>query len=197
MLFTEAQMRFVADCASRVKEAGGDELAVIKAVGQANATAGDGRLNATLYAIVDFCAGECSRQESGPLSVSWMLSAYDFAVRKHGENAGVIVEDDVLEMLAMIEPKKNASGYRRTPVYFANRNTIGAENIEHQMTNLIRYQDALEPLEFYIELERIHPAHDGNGRLGAILINWKSGTLLTPAVPPQVDFSKPYTEISP
>ena len=61
MLFTKAQMRFVADCASKVKEAGGDELAVIAAVGSANATAGDGRLNNTLYAIVDFCAGECSR----------------------------------------------------------------------------------------------------------------------------------------
>jgi hypothetical protein len=189
MLFTKAQMRFVAECASKVKEVNGDELAVITAVGSGNATAGDGRLNSTLYAIVEFCAGECSRQQSGPLSVAWMLNAYEFAVRKYAENAGVIVEEDVLEMLAMIEPKKNASGYRKTPVRFANGNTIGAQNIEHQMSNLIRYQDSLEPLEFYIELERIHPAHDGNGRLGAILINWKSATLLSPSVPPRVDFS--------
>ena len=189
MLFTEAQMRFVAECASKAKEAGGDELAVIAAVGSDNATAGDGRLNNTLYAVVDFCAGECSRQMSGPLSVAWMVAAYDFAVRRHAENAGVIVEDDVLEMLAMIEPAKNASGYRKTPVRFSNGTTIGWQNIERQMSNLIRFQDALAPLEFYIELERIHPAQDGNGRLGAILINWKSGTLLTPSVPPQVDFS--------
>lgn len=189
MLFTEAQMRFVADCASKAKEAGGDELAVIAAVGSDNATAGNGRLNNTLYAVVDFCAGECSRQMSGPLSVAWMVAAYDFAARKHAENAGVIVEDDVLEMLAMIEPAKNASGYRKTPVRFSNGTTIGWQNIERQMSNLIKFQDALEPLEFYIELERIHPAQDGNGRLGAILINWKSGTLLTPAVPPRVDFS--------
>jgi hypothetical protein len=189
MLFTEAQMRFVAECASKAKEAGGDELAVIAAVGSDNATAGDGRLNNTLYAVVDFCAGECSRQMSGPLSVAWMVAAYDFAARKHAENAGVIVEDDVLEMLAMIEPAKNASGYRKTPVRFSNGTTIGWQNIERQMSNLIKFQDALEPLEFYIELERIHPAQDGNGRLGAILINWKSGTLLTPAVPPRVDFS--------
>ena len=118
-----------------------------------------------------------------------MVNAYDFAVRRHAENAGVIIEDDVLEMLAMIEPTKNTSGYRKTPVSFANGNTIGWQNIEHQMGNLIRFQDSLEPLEFYIELECIHPAHDGNGRLGAILINWKSGTLLTPSVPPKVDFS--------
>ncbi len=189
MLFTEAQMRFVADCASRVKEAGGDELAVITAVGSANATAGDGRLNSTLYAIVDFCAGECSRQGSGPLSVAWMLNAYDFAVRKHAENAGVIVEEDVLEMLAMIEPEQNAGGYRNTNVRFNNGVTLGWQNIERQMFNLIRFQDERNPLEFYIELECIHPADDGNGRLGAILINWKSGTLLSPTVPPQVDFS--------
>lgn len=189
MLFTEAQMRFVADCAQKVKEAGGDELAVITAVGAANATAGDGRLNATLYGIVDFCAGECSRQISGPLSVAWMVSAYDFAVRKHAENGGVIIEADVLEMLAKIEPHKNASGYRKTPVRFGNGTTVGWQNIERQMSNLIRFQDELQPLDFYIELERIHPAQDGNGRLGAILINWKSGTLLAPTVPPQVDFS--------
>lgn len=189
MLFTEAQMRFVAECASRVKEVGGDELAVIAAVSQANATAGDGRLDATLYAVVDFCAGECSRQESGPTSVHWMVDAYNFAVQKHDENRGVIIEDDVLVMLAKIEPEKNARGYRKTPVHFRTGNSIGWQNIERQMSSLIELgQDALEPLDFYIELERIHPAHDGNGRLGAILFNWKAGTLLSPTVPPKVDF---------
>lgn len=189
MLFTEAQMSFVADCASKVRDAGGDELAVINTVAAANATAGDGRLNATLYAIVEFCAGECSRQMSGALSVAWMLAAYDLAVRKHDENGGVISEGDVVEMLDLIEPEKNAAGYRKVPVSFSNGNTVGWQNIERQIANLMRYHDALEPLEFYIELERIHPAKDGNGRLGAILFNWKSGSLLSPAVPPAVDFS--------
>lgn len=189
MLFTEAQMRFVAECASRVKEVGGDELAVIAAVSQDNATAGDGRLDATLYAIVDFCAGECSRQGSGPLSVSWMLDAYNFAVQKHGENRGVIVEEDVLVMLAKIEPEQNAGGYSNTNVRFNSTGTTrNWQHIERQMFNLMRFQDEYDPLGFYIELETIHPADDGNGRLGAILFNWKAGTLLSPAVPPKVDF---------
>jgi hypothetical protein len=134
-------------------------------------------------AIVQFCAEECKRQKSGELSVARMVKAYDWACERFAVDNTVTAED-VLTLAVMIEPE-NEFGYRRVPVT-AGQDVIGHENIERQIANLLEAQDRLTPTELYTELEKIHPLIDGNGRLGAILFNVKSGTLYVPVAAPDV-----------
>jgi hypothetical protein len=136
-------------------------------------------------AIIRFCAEECARQNSGEESVAWMVNAYVYAVERFSVQ-NTISEEDVLAMAAMIEPKKNANGYRKVPVSFRTGEVVGWENIERQIGNVLGAQDVLEPVEFYTEFEKVHPHEDGNGRLGAILYNVKNGTLYCPVAPPDV-----------
>lgn len=136
-------------------------------------------------AMIQFCAEECHRQQSGETSVAWMINAYQYAVA-HYCVMNTITEEDVLTMAAMIEPEQNANGYRRVPVSFRSGEVIGHENIERQVANVLEAQDVLNPTEFYTEFEKVHPHKDGNGRLGAILFNVKNGTLFCPVTPPAV-----------
>lgn len=135
-------------------------------------------------AIITFCAEECARQKSGELSVAWMVNAYKWAEARFAVD-NTITRDDVLELLALIEPEKNANGFRRTNVT-VNGEVIGWQNIDRQIDNLLEAQDRLTPTDFYTELEKIHPAIDGNGRLGAILFNVKNGLLYRPVAAPDV-----------
>jgi hypothetical protein len=135
-------------------------------------------------AIVLFCAEECTRQKSGETSVAWMVKAYDYACERFAVDNTVTVED-VLTLAAMIEPEQNANGFRKVPVTVGG-DVIAWENIERQIANLLEAQDRLTPTELYTELEKIHPLLDGNGRLGAILFNVKSGTLYVPVAAPDV-----------
>lgn len=191
IFFTQKQLRFVKRSAKLAKRVGGDERSVdIIVRSDAALVRGlrkDPHFTPAQLGIVRFCAQECKRQNSGPLSVYWMVTAYQYAVARHEELKGVIPEGDVIELLRLIEPDQNAHGYRHVPVTLGQK-VIGWEHIEQRMRRLIQFQDHLDPLEFYIELEETHPAVDGNGRLGAILINWKRGTLLKPTKAPKVKF---------
>lgn len=135
--------------------------------------------------IIAFCAAECKRQGSGELSVSWMLMAYAYACERFAVVQDITVED-ILTMGAMIEPERNESGWRRQSCHFGNFIFTPFANIERSIEALLSAQDRLSPVEFYTELEKVHPFADGNGRLGAILFNVKSGTLFKPVVPPDV-----------
>lgn len=135
-------------------------------------------------AIITFCAEECARQKSGEASVAWMATAYNWASTRFAVD-NTITREDVIELLAMIEPEQNANGFRLTNVTVGGE-VIGWQNIDRQIDSLLEAQDRLTPTEFYTELEKIHPAYDGNGRLGAILFNVKNGTLYCPVVPPDV-----------
>jgi Fic family protein len=138
-------------------------------------------------AIIEFCARECERQGSGEASVAWMLNAYNYAAERWAVDKTITVED-ILIMAAMIEPEKNANGFRRVNVSFRNLSVVGWENIDRQIANLLAAQDSLDALSFYTELEKIHPLLDGNGRLGAILYNVLNTKLFCPVTPPEVAF---------
>lgn len=144
--------------------------------------------NRSAFDTVRFLAEECERQGSGPMSVYWMATAFNFASRVADEGRALTVSD-VITLLQLVEPEVNKRGYRCVPVTFANGNRIGWQNIERQIPSLLSAQDVLNPLEFYTEFEKIHPGTDGNGRVGAILYNHFGGTLNSPVAPPMVDFS--------
>lgn len=179
-MFTNEQLGQIAGVAATLSDEPGFELAVHVRVEQRLGAV----LNETQMAVVRFCAEECERQESGPLSVHRMVVAWDFAVEQQSKSSS-FTSDDIEHMLQVVEPAKNPDGFRRTPVRIRFK-TIGWENIPRSIESLVGAQDVLEPRDLYKEFELIHPGADGNGRVGAILYNWRSGTLASPLTPPDV-----------
>lgn len=134
-------------------------------------------------AIIQFCAEECKRQQSGEVSVAGMIRAYQYAAA-HYDVVQEITDEDIAIMAAMIEPEKNAHGYRHVPVHFGDFVLLPWESVPRQVSMLLSAQDDLSASDFYLQYEGIHPHKDGNGRLGAILFNVKNGTLFCPVCPP-------------
>lgn len=159
-------------------------------------------------AIVKFCSEECERQRSGERSVSWMVQAWQYAMGRAAEG-GMPDEEDVLNLGAIVEPVKNARGYRQQKI-FCRRELVGVsivpggakhppvtqvqfdeggadwQAIPRLVPALLASMDEYEPEEFFREFEEIHPMIDGNGRVGVCLYNWISGTLLEPTSPPNL-----------
>ena len=148
--------------------------------------------------VIKYCAQECERQNSGAMSVYRMVVAWDKACDY--KNQGVGIEDDMLwELAAIIEPDKNAAGYRRVNVTARGGILTGSEPqlIERHMRELGDMLSAcqatretiehlgqkLTPQWFYERFETIHPFADGNGRTGKILYNYLLDRLHAPLLP--------------
>lgn len=130
--------------------------------------------------IVDFCAEECARQQSGERSVARYIKAW-MAVRDFP-----LVMMQIDSLAALIEPEKNMHGYRQFSVTFADGSrALPFMLIEHTIENLYNSLTLLSPEEVYQEFETIHPYIDGNGRLGALLYNYLRGSLDEPVMPPE------------
>lgn len=127
--------------------------------------------------IVRFCAIECEMQRSGERSVHWMFEAWNYAL----ERTGLLpTEVDVLALGELIEPRKNARGYRQVPVQIGGDVLADWGNIPRQMSVLMENAVDLTPDSFFYRYEKVHPFVDGNGRTGQVLFNWLLGTLETP-----------------
>jgi Fic family protein len=138
-------------------------------------------------AIIRFCAEECERQRSGELSVYHMWQAYQYATLHDGEWKGGAELHLFIRMLGeMVEPKVNECGFRRQQVIIrgANRQPPDHSVVWGAVSRLCEHTDTISPAEFYKAFEEIHPFTDGNGRVGAILFNYMSGTLEQPVFPP-------------
>lgn len=132
--------------------------------------------------IVRWAADECERQQSGEQSVARLCEAWLYLSRRNNNN---ITPELVITLGKFVDPE-NAKGYRTLPVYFKSGDFISASNISHQIRSLCEYSHRLTPLQWYTEFEKIHPFGDGNGRVGSLLFNFLSNTLLNPVVPPDV-----------
>lgn len=138
--------------------------------------------------VVKFCAAECRLQQSGEMSVYQMIAAWDMAQHWSFPTNSVVLNSSYLQSLGkIVEPDVNCNGFRRTNVMIGG-DLIGWENIDHQISSLLRAwiaELAMTPEEFYQEFEAIHPFQDGNGRVGQILYNSLNGTMDHPTLAPE------------
>lgn len=129
--------------------------------------------------VIEWAAWECTRQKSGEESVWWMLSAWNWAVVQ--DEAGYRpTENSILLLGSVVEPKRNAKGYRRTGVRVGDDIKGPWQEVPRQIALLCKAVDDLDPDEWFRQYEEIHPFVDGNGRTGSLLWNWLRGTLAKP-----------------
>lgn len=135
------------------------------------------------YSFVRFSSIECKMQMSGELSVMRMVDAFVYA---HENKDRWPTVADVLEIGRLIEPYDNVNGFRRCSVRIGSDILADWEEIPRRMVSLqeaIRYPYTT-PDEWFYAYERCHPFIDGNGRSGAVIYSWLSGTLEDPDWPP-------------
>ncbi len=144
-------------------------------------------LSLSQIGVVAYCADECRRQQSGELSVWWMINAYQRLAEFRGDGASKPQLTVALteELYSLVEPRVNKGGFRLTNVVVGGK-VIGWQHIRQQFGNLFAAQDDLTAVEFYREFEEIHAGADGNGRVGSLLFNYLQDTLAAPVAPPDV-----------
>ncbi len=132
--------------------------------------------------IIEFCSIECSLQMSGEKSVSWMLNAW-----AHAQIISApLVIDDIVILGQLVEPLKNAEGFRRCNVRVGASIKPDWSRVPILMAEFLHSEDWAheDPAEWFRTYEEIHPFVDGNGRTGVILFNLLNGTLDKPVWPP-------------
>ena len=135
--------------------------------------------------IVRFCAIECELQVSGAYSVYNMVNAWDAAIYRY-EQAGAdgFTEADILALGYLVEPTKNARGFRQCPVWVSRNEKLSWPLIPGALYGICQGFGEVVPATWFKEYEDIHPFVDGNGRTGVILFNWLNDSLLNPEWPP-------------
>jgi hypothetical protein len=152
-----------------------------------------------LSPVVEYVTEEVRRQGhdvqslDGLERVSWMLEAWCRVLRwpPVTSRRKLLYWFDVSEIGKCIEREKNASGFRECDVRVGGRKCPAPSRVRPLLDALLDQQAVLTPVEFYKELELIHPFRDGNGRTGKVLLNWLNGTLLKPIFPPSDLFGHP------
>lgn len=138
--------------------------------------------------IVEYCAIEVDRQGDGPMSVAHMFRAWEYAVARQGRT--ILDEKFIRGLNGRVRGLSYDTYYRRIPVTFASGGTaLDQEHIPRQMKLLLDKGRYLPYDDFVKRFLEIHPFSDGNGRTASLIYNWLSGTLETPNLLPEFDFT--------
>lgn len=134
--------------------------------------------------VVAWAAQECEWQQSGEMSVLWMLNGW--ALAKTWERRLSVAR--VRTLGAVIEPNKNSPReWRQCGVRVGWDVKLDPKLVSDAMENLLAHAHNIrvdQVDEWFRQYEEIHPFRDGNGRTGNILWNWLRGTLDKPEMPP-------------
>ena len=146
--------------------------------------------------LYDYITEEVRRQghdlsaDEGQLRAFWMWRAWDVGRQMADLRASPTVAD-IRNLGRLVEPDKNAQGFRSIGVRVGSRLCPKAEMVPRMVARLVAHGEKLAPLEFYKEFEEIHPFVDGNGRTGKILLAWRRHTWDDPEFPPADLFGHP------
>ncbi len=139
---------------------------------------------------VNWAAQECYWQQSGEMSVAWMLEGFRYAHRRRHRVPNVV---DIIRLGRIVEPRRNREFRFRTvnvrvgwDVKLPHEEVPGA--IDRLVTGTAPLNEITEDIaaEWFHTYEEIHPWADGNGRTGSILYNWLRGSLPEPIHPPNL-----------
>lgn len=139
--------------------------------------------------VVAYCAQECSWQQSGEVSVGWMVEGWRYA---HRYRRRPITLGHVLKLGRIVEPRHNLLGLRRCGVRVGWDVKMDWPLVADALQKLIDNQPVprntteAEVTEWFRQYEEIHPFRDGNGRTGTLLYNWLRGTLSEPVHVPNL-----------
>lgn len=144
--------------------------------------------------VVRWAANEAEHQNSGALSVVWLIDGWYFLWPNRAEYWNEVGGPTIKEIQilgSLVEPRTNVvDSFRTTNVLVGERfsKTTPWREIPRQMELLVAAWPDLESDVWYEEFEKIHPFADGNGRVGSLLWNAHRGSLENLEVPP--DFWK-------
>lgn len=139
-------------------------------------------MTAVPLAVVRWAAQECEWQGSGERSVPWMIDGWLYARRYRSGRPTVAT---IVRIGALVEPRHNRLGLRTVGVRVGYDVKMHPSLVPAALRALVA-SEGLSPAEWFRQYEEIHPFRDGNGRTGNILFNWLSGSLLAPAMPPNL-----------
>jgi len=132
---------------------------------------------------VRWAAQECLWQQSGEISVAWMLEGWEYASRVGWDRPDL---NDILTLGRLVEPRHNLSGLRRVDVRVGYSVKMEHDLVPAALDQWLVGLPELAPTEAFQQYEEIHPFRDGNGRTGSILFNWLNRTLHEPIHPPNL-----------
>lgn len=137
--------------------------------------------------VLSYILAEIRRQghdvevaEDGGIRAIWMLRAWRYMT----DRPRMLLDADGIRLIGkMVEPEKNAHGFRECGVRVGNRICPPQQDVPLLIDKLVERQHELTPNEFYLSLMEIHPWIDGNGRSGKVIFNRLNNTMDDPVLP--------------